>query len=535
MSTAAPLQNTAAKSPFVSKSSHAGLLLQRKCACGNSASSSLSGECGECDKKRLQKKLSIGASNDPLEQEADRVAEQVLAAPAHTAVSISPPRIQRSAGQATGDAGTAPASVDRVLSGSGRPLDPAIQQDMGQRFGHDFSQVRVHTGAAADQSTRDVYAHAYTVGHNIVFGAGRFAPETPEGRRLVAHELTHVVQQSGSAGFHPEQGIAQHGLSANTPTRMQRQPDPSAPSDTQLRPSTFFLRSMGRLVIDGFPTGQSTLTDDQRSSIHTHASTLLTLLQMDEGGQVYVTGHGDAPGSQARNLEIGRERAEAVRDELVTAGVPIASIEVDSAGETEPVNPGAGADPANRRAVIDFSPMLRVPGFERTLPPSMQLVPPLRAPLGAGSGAPRRGTALDLGHLPPEILDPGSRSGPRRPTLRPDIFRPVPPPPAPSRDGLRQFFESDSLLRALPDFLRSAAIDGLMSAPNAIAGQIAEQLPAGETRDAVEGILRALAGYMTGKTWSPPPSRDPRFDMPPAMSFPSSPGQVIIPGPTIRF
>ena len=81
MSTAAPLQSTAAKSPLVSKSSHAGLLLQRKCACGGSASLSLSGECEECNNKRLQKKLSIGASNDPLEQEADRVADQVLAAP----------------------------------------------------------------------------------------------------------------------------------------------------------------------------------------------------------------------------------------------------------------------------------------------------------------------------------------------------------------------------------------------------------------------------------------------------------------------
>jgi uncharacterized protein DUF4157 len=68
---------------------------------------------------------------------------------------------------------------------------------MEQRFRHDFSRVRVHTGEAAEQSARDVNANAYTVGHNIVFGGGRFAPETNEGRRLIAHELTHVVQQSG--------------------------------------------------------------------------------------------------------------------------------------------------------------------------------------------------------------------------------------------------------------------------------------------------------------------------------------------------
>ena len=196
MSTAAPLQNTMAKSQPVSNSSHTGLLLQRKCACGGSAASSLTGKCEACKKNRLQAKLTIGASNDPLEQEADRVADQVLAKPAHSAISGATPSIQRFTGTSTADATTAPPSVDQVLSSSGRPLDKALQQDMGQRFGHDFSRVRVHTGAAAEQSARDVNARAYTVGHNIVFGADRFTPETHEGQRLLAHELTHVVQQS---------------------------------------------------------------------------------------------------------------------------------------------------------------------------------------------------------------------------------------------------------------------------------------------------------------------------------------------------
>jgi len=69
---------------------------------------------------------------------------------------------------------------------------------MEQRFGHDFSRVRVHSGGAAEQSARDVNANAYTVNHNIVFGVGRFAPQTNDGRLLLAHELTHVVQQSGN-------------------------------------------------------------------------------------------------------------------------------------------------------------------------------------------------------------------------------------------------------------------------------------------------------------------------------------------------
>lgn len=170
-------------------------VLQRKCACGNQTVGG--GECTECGKRKLglQRKLAIGASNDPLEREADRVADQVMAAPVRSAVSDTPLRIQRYAGQATESVGTAPSSVDRVLTNSGRPLEPTLRQDMEQRFGHDFSQVRVHSGVAAEQSARDVSAHAYTAGNNVVFGEGRFLPRTNEGKRLIAHELTHVVQQ----------------------------------------------------------------------------------------------------------------------------------------------------------------------------------------------------------------------------------------------------------------------------------------------------------------------------------------------------
>ena len=198
MSAAAPLQNSATKSHATSDMPHLRLLLQRTCACG-SPKSSLSGECEGCNSKnRLQAKLNIGASNDPLELEADRIAEQVLAAPANSAVSGTASHIQRYTAQATEAAGNVPASVERTLASAGRPLHPALLQDMGQRFSYDFSRVRIHSGAAAEQSARDVNANAYTVGHNIVFGAGQYSPGAQEGRRLLAHELTHVVQQGQS-------------------------------------------------------------------------------------------------------------------------------------------------------------------------------------------------------------------------------------------------------------------------------------------------------------------------------------------------
>jgi Domain of unknown function (DUF4157) len=222
--TQAPVNATTKPSLNADKSG----LLQRQCACGNSAG--LTGECATCQTEKLtlqrkqtatqnkvsevppiahealslsrvpfiQAKLTIGASDDPLEREADRIADQILAAPAHPEVGSAPPRIQRFTEQANGQTDmTAPASVDSVLSSPGSPLELGLQQDMGQRFGHDFSRVRVHTDAAAARSARDVNAHAYTAGHHVVFGADRFVPGTREGRRLIAHELTHVVQQLG--------------------------------------------------------------------------------------------------------------------------------------------------------------------------------------------------------------------------------------------------------------------------------------------------------------------------------------------------
>ena len=173
-------------------------IVQRKCACGNH---SIVGEkCKECVKKNrgLQRKLAIGAGNDPLEHEADRVADQVMAMSTNSRIGKTPLRIQRFTGQSTGQLDTVPSSVDRVLAGSGRPMEPMLRKDMEQRFGHDFSQVRVHSGMAAEQSAQDVNANAYTAGNNIVFGAGKLAPRTREGRRLIAHELTHVVQQENS-------------------------------------------------------------------------------------------------------------------------------------------------------------------------------------------------------------------------------------------------------------------------------------------------------------------------------------------------
>src|SRR3954453_4049624 len=93
-----------------------------------------------------------------------------------------------------------PGIVDRGRETPGRPLDSSTRTDMAERFGWDFSQVRVHTDAHAATSAAAVGAHAYTVGRDVVFAQAAYAPGTHEGRRLLAHELSHVIEQSRSPG-----------------------------------------------------------------------------------------------------------------------------------------------------------------------------------------------------------------------------------------------------------------------------------------------------------------------------------------------
>ncbi|MCL6590408.1 MAG: DUF4157 domain-containing protein [Firmicutes bacterium] len=83
------------------------------------------------------------------------------------------------------------------LRGGGQPLPEAVRNYFEPRFGYDFSQVRVHNNSQAAEPAQAVNARAFTLGNDIVFGAGQYAPEHPEGKKLIAHELVHVIQQNG--------------------------------------------------------------------------------------------------------------------------------------------------------------------------------------------------------------------------------------------------------------------------------------------------------------------------------------------------
>ena len=186
-------------------------LLQRKCACG--------GGCPRCKEELgIQTKLKISEPGDKYEQQADRIADEVMRMPEPSvqrqlepeeeeeemvqrraiANPISPlsqiPLQRRSNNQA--EPAEVPSIVHDALRSPGQPLDLETRTFLESRFGRDFNQVQVHTDSRAAMSAQTVNALAYTVGRNIVFGAGQYSPGTNEGKRLIAHELTHVMQQN---------------------------------------------------------------------------------------------------------------------------------------------------------------------------------------------------------------------------------------------------------------------------------------------------------------------------------------------------
>ncbi|WP_428223898.1 DUF4157 domain-containing protein [Flavobacterium sp.] len=175
----------------------------------------------------VQTKLAVGASNDSYETEADSVADKVMQMNSSDSASISSgqtavqrkcaaceeeekvrrkplaehitPLIQRHS-LATADASTASPHVESKINnsrGGGSLMDSGTRNFMESRFGTDFSDVRIHTGSEAIQMSRELNAQAFTVGNDIYFNQGKYSPTTDVGKHLLAHELTHTIQQSG--------------------------------------------------------------------------------------------------------------------------------------------------------------------------------------------------------------------------------------------------------------------------------------------------------------------------------------------------
>lgn len=322
MNTALQAQVKAATKSAYSPS-YAGLL-QRKCACGGAPG--IAGECEECSRKqlttqraplqradsssaassiptealgqsgspaelriralmqsrlghvfgrlgshaaapeRMQTKLTVGRPGDEYEEEAERVAEQVMRMPEEAREQYSPqptsveqvmrmpaggaatvddeavlevvkiicPDCENEAVQAkASSAQLAPLNPGleaqiETMKGGGQPLPESVRAFFEPRFGHDFSNVRIHTDSAAAETAEQLHALAYTVGTHIAFGPGQYAPDSAAGKRLLAHELTHVVQQNPQAqraerqiSAFPERGPATAARAYSKPARIR--------------------------------------------------------------------------------------------------------------------------------------------------------------------------------------------------------------------------------------------------------------------------------------------------------------------------
>ncbi len=250
-------------------------LLQRKCACGQHTVAG--GECEECRKKR--------------EGMLQRAA--INAAPTNGVPSI----------------------VHDVLSSPGQPLDTGTRAFMEPRFGFDFSRVRVHTDARAAASAHAVNALAYTVGRNVVFGTGQYVPGTSSGRRLLAHELTHVVQQRRASP------------SAQGGTGLVIDPSPEQEAEAQSAAyapysSQAIIAGPRRLALQRAPAGSPVVTLPTVNPDTIPTSWLKTPLPQSGGQDVYVyrgvaqnaanrvgqvVGEGEIGGVLSRNMDAAQD------------------------------------------------------------------------------------------------------------------------------------------------------------------------------------------------------------------------------------
>ena len=315
----------------------------------------------------IQAKLTVSEPGDTYEREADRVADAVMRTSANevgeqSAVrsAAAPAKVQRmcadceeeqkhkgvSQVQRKERAADRPPIASAVagsiqnLRGGGRALASGTRAFFEPRFGADFSRVRVHTDTRAAEAAASIGARAFTLGHDIAFASGQYSPESGEGRRLLAHELTHVVQQNGSQAPQRFSGtrslvsdvIQRAGDPTKIPPGLACPTDltPGAPAGTDLR----------------FSVGGRGITPAHTAQLTVFRGTWLAAGGTDD---IVVHGYASTTGEQGANWTLSCDRAEAVRAELIRLGIPAVRISTLAHGESTDF--GAGL-PANQHVIV---------------------------------------------------------------------------------------------------------------------------------------------------------------------------------------
>ncbi len=424
---------------------------------------------------------------------------------------------------------------------------------MGSRLGHDFSRVRVHSDGAAAAAARSVRAQAFTLGSDVVFGAGRYRPHSEAGRRLLAHELAHVVQQSGgSSGATPRRdgtasdAEARADAAASRALRggsidaaslggasvgLQAKPDEPA-AEAAPAEEVDVITGAGAVapaaeptttVLDRFGRDSATLTKKQNAAIEQLAFSIWSNLSLsgDATATVAISGHTDTTGTEKHNSGLSGERAASAKAALEAAlkkqGVDSAkaSIATSSHGESRLRVPTADEvdEPRNRRVEIEVTIEVKPP------PASPEPATGPRTPLPGTPGGPKIW----------EVLPP--MEGPEGP--RPPIG-----PRVPKSEGewLEEALKRDPLLKTLPKWARDKAIGALKDADEKAADAIIDAIPFDdEYKKAAKAAMKALLQTLKGRKFKPPPEPPPGMPEIPAPSFPKMPGEMIFKLPAIRF
>lgn len=336
----------------------------------------------------IQAKLKIGQPGDIYEQEADRIAEQVM--------KMAEPPVQRqpeeeeekeeeeelqmkaSPGQIP-DVGPDIESRINAMKGGGQPLPVSTRAFFEPRFGYDFSQVRVHNDVRAVETARTLNARAFTTGRDVVFGGGRYAPETVRGRQLLAHELVHTIQQSA---------FGRRFCAVQYPVTIMRLPEQTGSESLTERvglsaskiPRPTLVRAGGGIAATVYFAQNDFLLDSLSFEL---AQTLSEELRFVPNPRIIVDGHASTEGTIEYNRDLSEHRRLAVIAVLRSKLIGTPSFGGKAYGESKPAVEEKAKTSAelehqraqNRRAVIWIMP---TPAVGPTKPIGLSL--PTRAP-----------------------------------------------------------------------------------------------------------------------------------------------------------
>ena len=366
-----------------------------------------------------QTKLAVSTPGDASEREADRVADQVMRMP-EAGVQRMCTECEEEKVRAKAEDGMTPSLSNgfegrfAALHGGGQPLPASERAFFEPRFDRDFGSVRLHSGPAADELARSVHARAFTLGSSIVLGSGQYAPGTGDGRRLMAHELTHVVQQGGGTNETVQRKVAATGACASYAAGEEAR---SHSEDGHLAPDVT-LDAPGELLIADFGVDwRHVKTSTQREPL---LQSWLTTWNGDASYRLAIAGYSDCVGGAANG---GLRNARAQRIEQLLA--PSARARVTSRGMAPLgtyVNDNATVQnrARNRSVVVRFTQ-------EMTFPPENVPASNCNAPSPAASLADyialvrcaervMRNTPTQMLSLLRQIYygaEPWSRTGPR--------------------------------------------------------------------------------------------------------------------------